>query len=128
MPGVWPLPILAGVLLAPESPWWYVRHNQRAEAKKSLLRLTSRNQPDFNPDATIAMIEHTNEMEKSLSEGTRFRDCFKGTDLRRTEVVVGIWLVQTLGGQNLMGYFAYFMTQAGMDPKNSFSLSMGQYA
>ena len=74
------------------------------------------------------MIEHTNEMEKSLSEGTRFRDCFKGTDLRRTEVVVGIWLVQTLGGQNIMGYFAYFMTQAGMDPKNSFSLSMGQYA
>jgi SP family general alpha glucoside:H+ symporter-like MFS transporter len=48
------------------------------------------------------MIEHTNEMERELKEGVTYRDCFKGTDLRRTEVVVGVWLVQTLGGQNLM--------------------------
>ena len=74
------------------------------------------------------MIEHTNEMEKNLKEGTSYRDCFKGIDLRRTEIVVGIWLVQTLGGQNLMGYFSYFLTQAGMDASNSFSLSMAQYA
>ncbi|KAL6355286.1 hypothetical protein LRP88_10872 [Fusarium phalaenopsidis] len=125
---VWPVPILAGVIFAPESPWWYVRKNNRAAAKKSLLRLTSRNQPNFNPDDTIAMIEHTNEMEKNMKEGTTYRDCFKGVDLRRTEIVVGIWLVQTLGGQNLMGYFSYFLKQAGMDPSNSFSLSMAQYA
>ncbi|KAK7426214.1 hypothetical protein QQZ08_007243 [Neonectria magnoliae] len=125
---VWPVPILAGLVFAPESPWWYVRKNNRAAAKKSLLRLTSRNQPNFNADETIAMIEHTNEMEKQLKEGTSYRDCFKGVDLRRTEIVVGIWLVQTLGGQNLMGYFSYFLKQAGMDPSNSFSLSMAQYA
>ena len=55
-------------------------------------------------------------------------DCFRGIDLRRTEIVVGIWTVQTLGGQNLMGYFSYFMTQAGMNAKNSFSLSMANSA
>lgn len=55
------------------------------------------------------MIEYTNELEKEMSAGVSFRDCFKGVDLRRTEIVVGIWLVQTLGGQNLMGYFAYFL-------------------
>ncbi|KAF4453926.1 putative maltose permease (MalP) [Fusarium austroafricanum] len=125
---VWPVPILAGVIFAPESPWWYVRKGNRAAAKKSLLRLTSPQQPNFNADETIAMIEHTNEMEKNLKEGITYRDCFKGIDLRRTEIVVGIWLVQTLGGQNLMGYFSYFLTQAGMDASNSFSLSMGQYA
>ncbi|KAF4976362.1 hypothetical protein FZEAL_6960 [Fusarium zealandicum] len=125
---VWPIPILAGLLFAPESPWWHVRKNNRAAAKKSLLRLTSPQQPNFNADETIAMIEHTNEMEKSLKEGTRYRDCFKGVDLRRTEIVVGLWIVQTLGGQNLMGYFSYFLKQAGMDASNSFSLSMGQYA
>ncbi|RGP60897.1 mfs transporter, sp family, general alpha glucoside:h+ symporter [Fusarium sporotrichioides] len=125
---VWPVPILAGVIFAPESPWWHVRKGNRAAAKKSLLRLTSPQQPNFNADETIAMIEHTNEMEKNLKEGTSYRDCFKGIDLRRTEIVVGIWLVQTLGGQNLMGYFSYFLTQAGMDASNSFSLSMAQYA
>ncbi|OHE97510.1 sugar porter family MFS transporter [Colletotrichum orchidophilum] len=125
---VWPIPILVGIFFAPESPWWYVRHNDKAGAKRALLRLTSRNQPNFNADETIAMIEHTNAMEKRAKEGVTYRDCFKGVDLRRTEIVVGVWLVQTLGGQNLMGYFAYFLAQAGMDPGNSFSLSMGQYA
>ncbi|KAI1413962.1 sugar transporter [Hypoxylon sp. FL1857] len=125
---VWPVPILAGVIFAPESPWWHVRHGNPEAAKASLLRLTSRHDPSFNADETIAMIEHTNELEKRMKEGLSYRDCFKGIDLRRTEIVVGIWLVQTLGGQNLMGYFAYFLTQAGMDASNSFSLSMGQYA
>ncbi|KAI1775880.1 sugar transporter [Hypoxylon cercidicola] len=125
---VWPVPILAGLTFAPESPWWHIRHGNREAAKASLLRLTSRNDPTFNVDETIAMIEHTNELEKRMKEGLTYRDCFKGIDLRRTEIVVGIWLVQTLGGQNLMGYFAYFLTQAGMDASNSFSLSMGQYA
>lgn len=110
MQWVWPLPILAGVLLAPESPWWHVRHGDKIAAKKSLLRLTSRSQPDFNPDETIAMIDHTNELEKTMKEGVTYADCFKGVDLRRTEIVVGIWLVQTLGGQNLMGYFSYFLS------------------
>ncbi|KAI1103847.1 sugar transporter [Jackrogersella minutella] len=125
---VWPVPILVGLIFAPESPWWYVRHGDREAAKASLLRLTSRNDPSFNADETISMIEHTNELEKQMKEGLTYRDCFKGIDLRRTEIVMGIWLVQTLCGQNLMGYFAYFMTQAGMDASNSFSLSMGQYA
>ncbi|KAK8042538.1 hypothetical protein PG994_013021 [Apiospora phragmitis] len=125
---VWPIPILAGLIFAPESPWWHVRHGNRDAARASLLRLTSPADKDFNVDETIAMIEHTNALERDLRAGTTFRDCFKGVDLRRTEIVVGIWLVQTLSGQNLMGYFAYFMTQAGMDPSNSFSLSMGQYA
>ncbi|KAK2062045.1 sugar porter family MFS transporter [Colletotrichum caudatum] len=125
---VWPVPILIGLFFAPESPWWYIRHNDKAAAKRALLRLTSRNQPNFNPDETIAMIEHTDEMERLVKEGVTYQDCFRGVDLRRTEVVVGVWLVQTLGGQNLMGYFAYFLTQAGMDPGNSFSLAMGQYA
>ncbi|KAI2614831.1 sugar transporter [Hypoxylon fragiforme] len=125
---VWPIPILVGLVFAPESPWWYIRHGNREAAKSSLLRLTSRNDPNFNVDETIAMIEHTNELEKKIKEGVTYLDCFKGVDLRRTEIVVGVWLVQTLGGQNLMGYFAYFLTQAGMDPSNSFSLSMAQNA
>ncbi|KAI5856768.1 sugar transporter [Durotheca rogersii] len=125
---VWPIPILAGLIFAPESPWWHIRHGNQEAARASLLRLTSRNDPTFNADETIAMIEHTNELEKRMKQGLTYRDCFRGIDLRRTEIVVGVWLVQTLGGQNIMGYFAYFLTQAGMEQSNSFSLSMGQYA
>jgi SP family general alpha glucoside:H+ symporter-like MFS transporter len=125
---VWPVPILAAVIFAPESPWWHIRHNNRAAAKASLLRLTNPSDKSFDAEETVSMIEHTNKMEKELGAGTSFVDCFKGVDLRRTEIVVGIWLVQTLGGQNIMGYFSYFLTQAGMNPSDSFSLSMAQYA
>ena len=87
------------------SPWWYVRHGDKAAAKKSLLRLTSRNQPDFDADETIAMIEYTNELEKEMSAGVSFRDCFRGVDLRRTEIVVGIWLVQTRTSHRIKDVF-----------------------
>ena len=109
------------------SPWWYVRKGRREEARAALIRLTSKSQPT-SIDETIAMIEHTNEMEHSVSECITYRDCFRGVDLRRTQIVVGVWTVQTLGGHNLMGYFSYFLTQAGMDARNSFSFSMGNSA
>ena len=47
---IWPVPIIIGVLFAPESPWWHVRRGDRAAARASLLRLTSPDKdPDFNP-------------------------------------------------------------------------------
>jgi SP family general alpha glucoside:H+ symporter-like MFS transporter len=102
---IWPIPIMIGTLLAPESPWWHVRRGDKAGARAALLRLTSpEKDPNFNPDDTIAMIEHTNELEKRMSEGTRWQDLFKGVDKRRTEIVCGIWIAQTICGQNLMGY------------------------
>ncbi|TVY82806.1 Maltose permease MAL31 [Lachnellula suecica] len=125
---MWPLPILIGCCFAPESPWWLVRQNRTADAKKSLLRLTSRGDPDFNADETIAMMTHTNEIEKQISAGTSYLDCFKGTDLRRTEIVSMIWLIQNLCGSTFMGYSTYFYEQAGLPTVLAFDLSMAQYA
>lgn len=125
---VWPVPILIGVYFAPDSPWWHVRQDDSVGAKQALLRLTTENDPDFDPDKTIAMIKHTNELEKSVSEGTSYRDCFKGTDLRRTEIVCFAWLAQTICGTNLMGYFSYFMVQAGLPTIQSFNMSLIQMA
>ena len=98
---------MVGVFLAPESPWWHVRRGDKVGAKAALLRLTSpEKDPNFNADETIAMIEHTNEMEKNMSEGTRWTDLFKGTDLRRTEIVCFTWIAQTICGTNIMGYLS----------------------
>ncbi|KAH6673021.1 general alpha-glucoside permease [Halenospora varia] len=125
---VWPVPILIGAFLAPESPWWLVRQNKVAEAKHALLRLTTRNDPTFNADATIAMMRHTNEVEKQISAGTGYLDCFKGYDLRRTEITCVVWVIQTLCGSTFMGYSTYFYQQAGLPTESSFDLSMAQYA
>ncbi|KAH8820691.1 general alpha-glucoside permease [Xylogone sp. PMI_703] len=126
---IWPLPLLVGCLFAPESPWWYVRQGRVDEAKTSLLRLTTEGaDPDFNADDTIAMMVYTNELEKKLQERTRYIDCFKGVDLRRTEIVCMVWVIQSLCGSSFMGFSTYFYENAGLADKNAFNLNMVQYA
>jgi SP family general alpha glucoside:H+ symporter-like MFS transporter len=125
---VWPLPILIGCIFAPESPWWLVRHGRTADARAALLRLTSRDDPTFNADETIAMMTHTNELEKQISSGTSYLDCFRGVDLRRTEIACVVWLAQTLCGASFMGFSTYFYEQAGLATVYAFDLSMAQYA
>ncbi|RMZ80418.1 hypothetical protein DV737_g3041, partial [Chaetothyriales sp. CBS 132003] len=134
------VPILVAVAFAPESPWWLVRHEKPELAKKMLMRLTTSkhhrsedasgdNDKDaFDPDETIAMMQHTNEVEKYLNKGgTSYLDCFKGTDLRRTEIACMVWMSQSLSGGSLTGYAAYFYEQAGFNTANSFNLAVGMY-
>jgi SP family general alpha glucoside:H+ symporter-like MFS transporter len=125
---MWPLPIIIGTYFAPESPWWLVRKEKIEDAKRALLRLTSKNDPNFNVDDTIDMMIHTNALEKEMSAGTSYLDCFRGIDLRRTEIVVVVWAIQNLCGSAFMGYSTYFYIQAGLSTENSFNLSMAQYA
>lgn len=85
---MWPVPLIIGVAFAPESPWWLVRRGRIADAKKALLRLTSLNrETDFDADETIAMMTHTTALEEKITTGASYLDCFRGTDLRRTEIV-----------------------------------------
>ena len=126
---MWPVPIIIGCILAPESPWWCIRKGYLDRAKMNLVRLTSpERDPNFNADDTVAMMIHTNELEKEISAGTSYLDCFKGTDLRRTEIVCITWAIQNLCGSAFMGYSTYFYTQAGLSQTYSFDLSMAQYA
>lgn len=124
----WPTPLIIGCLFAPESPWWCVRHGRIDEAKRSLLRLTSRSDPTFNVDKAVSMIQHTNELEKEISAGTSYWDCFKGPNLRRTEIVCLTWLVQNVCGSTFMGYSTNFFIAAGLSQSNSFDMTMVQYA
>jgi SP family general alpha glucoside:H+ symporter-like MFS transporter len=39
---VWPIPIIVGTFLAPESPWWCVRHGYHDRARSALRRLARR--------------------------------------------------------------------------------------
>lgn len=120
------VPILIGVALAPESPWWLIRHERYNDAKKALLRLTSTGQ-DFNVEETVSMMRQTNEVEKYLKAGTSYLDCFRGVDLRRTEIACAVWMTQSLCGSPMTGYAAYFYEQAGFKPERAFDLSLGMY-
>ncbi|KAJ5962160.1 hypothetical protein N7501_007101 [Penicillium viridicatum] len=124
---VWPVPIFIGVYFAPESPWWLVRKDRREDAIKSVKRLT-RADPNFSAEETVSMIVYTNAMEQQTETGASYMDCFKGTDLRRTEIACCVWAVQSLCGSGLMGYSTVFYQRAGLADSQSFTMSLAQYA
>lgn len=74
------------------------------------------------------MMVETNKLEMDISIGTSYLDCFKGTNLRRTEIACACWLIQTWCGSTFMGFSSYFYQQAGLPTDYAFNLSMGQYA
>ncbi|KAM0615574.1 hypothetical protein ACHAQF_003355 [Verticillium nonalfalfae] len=126
---IWPVPIMIGVYFAPESPWWLIRKGRVDDAKHSLLRLTSKNtETDFNADDTVAMMVHTAALEEKITAGASYLDCFKGIDLRRTEIVCLVWAIQNLSGNSFSNYSTYFLRQVGLSSRDAYSFAMGQYA
>jgi SP family general alpha glucoside:H+ symporter-like MFS transporter len=122
------LPILVTVAFAPESPWWLIRHRRQHDAKRSLTRLTRKD--EIHIDQTVAMMEHTNEIEKYLKEddgGMSYLDAFKGVDRRRTEIACMVWIAQQVCGTSLMGWATTFYEQAGFSVDDAFNLSLGVY-
>lgn len=125
---MWPVPLMIAIFLAPESPWWLVRKGRIEDAKRSLLRLTSLNrETDFDADETVAMMVHTTALEEKITRGATYWDCFKGTDLRRTEIVCMVWAIQNLSGNSFSGYSTYFLEQAGLATSKSYDFALGQY-
>jgi SP family general alpha glucoside:H+ symporter-like MFS transporter len=117
---VWPVVLLVGLPFAPESPYWLVRQNRKDDARKALQRLSSsKNQPDI--EGILFMIEQTDLLEQELKSTTTYFDCFKGNNLRRTEISIMVYLIQVIGGNPLIGYANFFFVQAGLNPSDAFN-------
>ncbi|CAK7235702.1 hypothetical protein SBRCBS47491_009385 [Sporothrix bragantina] len=125
---MWIPPLMLGMWFAPDSPWWYVRKGRYDEAKKALLRLTSpKRDPTFNAEETVDMMRHTNELECELSAGSSYLDCFRGVNLRRTEIVCMLFVSQNLAGNTFSNYSTYFFEQAGLSGTAPYDFALGQY-
>jgi MFS transporter, SP family, general alpha glucoside:H+ symporter len=96
------------------------------EAKVSLRRLTSEN-AEFDVDKAVALMELTTEHEREVNAGTQYAACFKGTDLRRTIIVIGCYCMQVLSGSTLRAYATYFFEQAGLPVDQAFNMSIITY-
>jgi len=122
---VWILPLCLIVWFCPTSPWWLVRQGRYEDAEDSVRRLS--NPELFTPEEaknTVAMMVHTTELEKQTEAGMTYIDCFRKTDRRRTEIVMMVFAMQLLSGENLIGQGVQFLQQAGISNTTSFDLNM----
>jgi SP family general alpha glucoside:H+ symporter-like MFS transporter len=121
---LWPCPLMLIAYLAPESPWFLVRTDRLDEAKQSIARLSGE-KTDEQIDAQLAMMVHTTSLEAEVTKGATYLDCFRGVDLRRTEICMLAFMGQILSGSSFAYTPTYFFTTAGMDVYNAFNLSLG---
>lgn len=109
---------------APESPWWLVRAERLEQAKHSIKRLSG-GKTEEQINNQIAMMVHTNGMEAEETSGATYIDCFKGINLRRTEIVCVAFAGQILSGSSFAYTPTYFFTSAGLPTDAAFYLSLG---
>ncbi|KAJ0413212.1 maltose permease [Aspergillus carlsbadensis] len=132
----WRMPILTqlvppvsmfilGFLFLPESPSWLLMHGRREAAVQSMQKFRG---PGTDAEAVITEMEVAIAKEKALSdEGSSYIECFQGTNLRRTTIVVLVYLAQQfIGSGFITSYLPYFFTVAGVN--NAVGVAQGAYA
>jgi SP family general alpha glucoside:H+ symporter-like MFS transporter len=119
------IPILGiAAVLMPESPWHLVRKGRYEEAEKSVSRLMAEHEK-IHSKSVVALMIHTNDLECAASQGTSYLDCFKGVDLRRTEIAIITFLGQITCGAQFAYSATYFFQQAGLSSEESYKLNLG---
>ncbi|PWN22107.1 general substrate transporter [Microstroma glucosiphilum] len=122
---VWP-PILGlGCYFAPESPWWLSRKGRDEDAKRSLARLNTGPADEARIERSLALIKYTNMLEEEEVKGTTFLDCFRGVNLRRTELCALVFCIQIWSGAPMNSFAVVFLQQAGVDERRSFDFGVG---
>jgi SP family general alpha glucoside:H+ symporter-like MFS transporter len=121
---VWPAPLFIMALFMPESPWWLVRNGRYDAAEKTIRRLTAGPEKD-NARQMVAMMIHTDNIEREIESGSSYWDCFKGSHRRRTEIACVTFAGQVLAGSQFAYSGTYFFEQAGISPTDAYKLGLG---
>lgn len=121
---IWPVIICTFIFWAPESPYWLVRHGKIDEAEHALRKLI-RKTDRVDVQEMLALIQRTNQREHQHHTETGYLDCFRGVDLRRTEISAMSWAIQILCGLSLPFYAVVFFELAGLPTSEAFGLNVG---
>ncbi|PKS08578.1 hypothetical protein jhhlp_004964 [Lomentospora prolificans] len=104
-------------LVLPESPVYLEEKNRSDAALDSATRLYA---PKTDPVRALEAIRQNILEEKTISADATYIGCFRGTNLRRTWIVILANLFPALFGLDLLAKSSYFLQIIGM--KSSISL------
>lgn len=116
------LAIIAGLAL-PESPIALVAQSKEDAARKAYARLHGSTADTVSAIEKIrAIIEHEKTQQVATGDAT-FAECFKGTNKRRTMIIVLNATLQYMLGVSVLANANYFLIMAGMSPTQSLQIS-----
>ncbi|KAJ5167493.1 uncharacterized protein N7482_006274 [Penicillium canariense] len=110
----WPGVIVLFLPVLPESPYFLVMKDRLEKAQKSLSQLGN------SPSQVMPLLDQIvriNEEEKARSaaaKGASFLECFRGTNWRRTRIIIICNALSQVIGSSFMSNGPYFLVQAGM--------------
>ena len=123
----WPILLFPILCFAPESPWYLVRKGRFHEAEKSLRRLNPSSLESV--ETTLALIIHTDNQEKELlNTNTSYWQCFRGVELRRTEIACMTFAGQILVGLIFGSNSTFFFQQVDLNTNQIYKLNVGSNA
>lgn len=128
---VWIPPLMIATVFCPDSPYWLVRKGRLEDAEKSLKRL-SRKSIHHKLKQKLNLMVYTNQLEKDQEahledkyKGWKaYLECFKGPNLRRTEISGISIAAQVLGGNNFAYSPSYFFSQVGLSSDVTYNLNL----
>ncbi|KAH6665390.1 putative sugar transporter [Halenospora varia] len=110
----------------PESPYLLVSQGKTEKARRNIGRLYGGGKGNFDQEGYFATILGTLEKEREEKRNEPgFKECFKGTNLRRTMIANSVFVVQAVCGISwIIGYMSYFLTLGGMSESRAFDVSV----
>jgi MFS transporter, SP family, general alpha glucoside:H+ symporter len=128
-----PVPVAIACLLAPPSPWWQVRRGNTTDALHALERLTSsprQQRSRFGISPTDPAVLRLAEIQAVVAIETAqqttdisFRECFRKSNRRRTEIAVMINISQVVVGFAIASQLVNFMRLAGLKSGDSVKMA-----
>ncbi|KAF5644085.1 maltose permease [Fusarium sp. NRRL 52700] len=109
---IFPAILAFGLPFLPESPYYLIAKNKCDLALKHLAKFAAR---DEDLEARIRHMEETIEAEKLIScEKASFLECFKGSNWRRTRIIMICMYMPQIVGSSLSSNAPYFLSQTGL--------------
>ncbi|KAG8353142.1 hypothetical protein FVEN_g8801 [Fusarium venenatum] len=111
----WTFPglLALGLPFMPESPYWLTSKGKHDQARRSLVRLSA---SEEGIDARLVQIQHSIETERRLeAEKTSYVELLRGTNLRRSRILLICMYMPQIVGTVLSSNAPYFLNQTGMD-------------
>lgn len=112
----WPSLLLIFCFLIPESPYWLVRQGNTGKASRALARIRSKKEDLQAALTAIILLNEEERQQAATANEVSYLECFKGTNWRRTRIILYANGLSQFIGATFFSNGPYFLVLAGVSP------------